>query len=150
MTRSVPEKIGVKENMRAIFINAPDDTIQTIQSQALDLKKRLTGKFDYIHLFVNSQAAFHQQFPMLMKYLQPPGMLWVSWPKSGLKETDLNIKTVIKLGYDYGLVESKAISINATWSALKFTWPKEKVVYNNSYGQLKKHPKLENYYYRCR
>ena len=61
-------------------------------------------------------------------------MLWVSWPKSRNLDTDLDIKS----GYDFGLFESKCISINAIWSALKFTWPKENKVYKNSYGALKK------------
>jgi hypothetical protein len=64
-------------------------------------------------------------------------MLWVSWPKGGKLGTDLNIKIVIKLGYDFGLVESTCLSINETWSGLKFTPPKKGKVYNNSYGQLK-------------
>lgn len=136
MPKSVSEKIGVKEKMRSIFINVPDDTIDDLYSPALDLKKRLAGKFDYIHLFVQCQASFHQQFPRLKKHLQPTGMLWVSWPKAGQKGTDLNIQSVIKLGYDYGLVESKAIRVNAVWSAIKFTWPQSNKVYNNSYGKL--------------
>ena len=64
-------------------------------------------------------------------------MLWVSWPKGGKLESDLNIKIVIKLGYDFGLVESTALSVNSTWSGLKFTHPKKGKVYNNSYGKLK-------------
>lgn len=59
-----------------------------------------------------------------IKRFKQTGMLWVSWPKSGQKNTDLNMKSVIKLGYDYGLVKSKCISINSIWSALKFTHPK--------------------------
>ena len=137
MTKSITEKIGIKDNMRAIFIDAPTDAINDIYSPSLDLKKKLTGKFDYIHLFVHSQADFHKNFPKLMTYLKNPGMLWVSWPKANGKNTDLTIQNVIKLGYEYGLVESKCISINTVWSALKFTWPKENTIYNNSYGQLK-------------
>ena len=64
-------------------------------------------------------------------------MLWVSWPKDGKLGTDLNIKTVIKLGYDYGLVESTCLRIDAIWSGLKFTHPKKGKVYHNSYGKLK-------------
>jgi hypothetical protein len=137
MSKTVTEKIGGKKNMRSIFVNAPAGILPTIQSTLLDLKKNLTGKFDYIHLFVKSQDEMRKRFPKLMHHLQHPGMLWVSWPKSKTKITDLNIKTVIKTGYDCGLVESKCISLNSTWSALKFTWPKEKKVYNNSYGKLK-------------
>lgn len=137
MAKSITQKIGAKENMRSIFVNAPADAVEVITSPVLDIKKKLTGNFDYIHLFVKSQAEFHKKFPKLKRHLQQPGMLWVSWPKSSTTLTDLNIKTVIKLGYDYGLVESKCISINAVWSALKFTWPKENTIYNNSYGKLK-------------
>lgn len=137
MAKSVSEKMGVKENMRAVLIDAPDDAVSAMELPAIDLKDRLSGKFDYIHLFAKNQAVFHKRFPKLMKNLQPAGMLWVSWPKSGKLDTDLNIKIVIKLGYDYGLVESKAIKIDETWSALKFTWPRENVEYKNSYGKLK-------------
>lgn len=76
-------------------------------------------------------------FPKLKSHLKQTGMLWVSWPKSGQEGTDLNLTTVIKLGYDYGLVESKALSVDAIWSALKFTHPKKGKAYNNSYGKLK-------------
>ena len=64
-------------------------------------------------------------------------MLWISWPKSKQLDTDLTITIVIKIGYDYGLVESKALSINTIWSGLKFTHPKEGVTYRNSFGKLK-------------
>ena len=34
-------------------------------------------------------------------------------------------------------MDCKALSIDATWSALKFTHPKKGKVYANSYGKLK-------------
>lgn len=64
-------------------------------------------------------------------------MLWVSWPKAGQKGSDLTLTKVIEIGYNHGLVESKSISINNTWSALKFTHPKKGKIYHNSYGKLK-------------
>jgi hypothetical protein len=63
-------------------------------------------------------------------------MLWVSWPKGAKLGTDLNIKIVIKLGYEFGLVESTCLSVNNTWSGLKFTHPKKGKIYKNSYGKL--------------
>ncbi|MEJ7588853.1 MAG: hypothetical protein WKI04_14950 [Ferruginibacter sp.] len=137
MTKLVSEKMGIKAGMRAIFIDAPTDIGELINSTDLEIQNSLTGEFDYIHLFTIRQAGFHKSFPLLKSHLKPAGMLWVSWPKSMQKDTDLKLTTVIKLGYDYGLVESKSISINALWSALKFTHPKKGQVYNNSYGQLK-------------
>lgn len=103
----------------------------------LDISAKLEGKLDYIHLFVTSETEFKKFFPTLKSHLKSSGMLWVSWPKGGKLGTDLNLRSVIKLGYDFGLVESTCLSINSIWSGLKFTHPKTGKVYNNSYGKLK-------------
>jgi hypothetical protein len=137
MTRTVSQKMGIKENARAFFVNADREMLDDINLPALDNSTKLEESFDYIHLFVKTQAEFIEHFPILKAHLDANGMLWVSWPKGGKLGTDLNIKTVIKLGYDYGLVESTCLSINGIWSGLKFTHPKKGKVYNNSYGKLK-------------
>jgi hypothetical protein len=138
MTKSVSEKMGVKENARAIFINAPLDAIKSIDPPNLDTASSLRGNFDYIHFFTTKRSALHNKFPKLKEHLNENGTLWISWPKARQKDTDLTLTMVIKIGYDYGLVESKTLSINATWSALKFTHPKKGKIYNNSYGKLKR------------
>lgn len=137
MTGVVSKKLGIKEGVRAYFVNAPAEVVEAIDPPPLDSAGELRGDFDYIHLFAKSQEEFNGIFPRLKDHLKPTGMLWVSWPKNGQLGTDLTLPAVIKLGYDYGLVESKTISIDATWSAIKFTRPKKGKVYNNSYGRLK-------------
>jgi len=136
MERSVAEKMGIKESSKAILVNADEEAIKNIKLPVLDIATKLENDFDYIHLFVKKQSEFIEQFPKLKDYLKPTGILWVSWPKGGKLETDLNIKTVIKLGYDFGLVESTCLSVNEIWSGLKFTHPKKGKTYNNSYGKL--------------
>lgn len=136
MERSVAEKMGIKENTKAIFVNSDEEAIKNIKLPVLDITIKLENDFDYIHLFVKKQSEFIKHFPKLKEHLKSTGILWVSWPKGGKLKTDLNIKTVIKLGYDFGLVESTCLSINETWSGLKFTHPKKGKVYNNSYGKL--------------
>jgi len=138
MTKSVSEKMGIKENARAIFINAPPDAIKSIDPPTLDMASSLRGNFDYIHFFTIKQSELQLKFQSLRKHLNENGMLWISWPKSRQKDTDLTLAVVIKIGYDYGLVESKTLSINTTWSALKFTHPKKGKNYSNSYGKLKR------------
>jgi len=138
MTKSLSEKIGIKPHVRAIFIKAPEEVIKSIDPPEANISSSLRGSFDYIHFFANSQVELQKKFPTLKDHLKPTGMLWISWPKGGKHGTDLTLPTVIKTGYGYGLVESKAISVNAIWSALKFTYPKKGKVYNNSYGKLKK------------
>ena len=128
--------MGVKENSKAYFVNADEEAIENFDLPNLDISKKLDNEFDYIHLFVKTQSEILEHFPKLKENLITNGMLWVSWPKGGKLGTDLNIKIVIKLGYEFGLVESTCLSVNNTWSGLKFTHPKKGKIYNNSYGKL--------------
>ena len=137
MDKTVSDKLGVKEGMSAYFHNPPDLFNEIVGLPSIEIRSGLKGEFDYIHTFAGTQKELHDQFAKLKTHLKTSGMLWVSWPKSGQNGTDLNIKKVIEIGYDHGLVESKAISINSIWSALKFTHPIPGKVYNNSYGKLK-------------
>jgi hypothetical protein len=136
MTRTVSQKMGVKENSKAYFVNADEEAIENLDLPNLNISKKLDNEFDYIHLFVKTQSEILEHFPKLKQNLITNGMLWVSWPKGGKLGTDLNIKIVIKLGYEFGLVESTCLSVNNTWSGLKFTHPKKGKIYKNSYGKL--------------
>jgi hypothetical protein len=138
MATLVSEKLGIKPVSKAILIGAPADAIKSIKFPRLNRASQLRGWFDYIHFFAKTQSALNGKFPSLRKHLKATGMLWVSWPKSKQLDTDLTLPVVIKIGYDHGLVESKTISINETWSAIKFTHPRKGKVYNNKYGTLKK------------
>ena len=77
-------------------------------------------------------------FPTLKRHLKPKGMLWLSWPKGKKLGTGLALPAVIRIGYSHGLVESTCLSVDTTWSGLKFTHPKKDKVYLNSHGQLKR------------
>ncbi len=134
-SRSVMEKMGVKKEMRAIFVGITSELPEELSE--IKTSARITGSFDYIHVFSKTQNELARQFSRIRRHLKPSGMLWVSWPKSRQLDTDLSIKSVIRIGYEHHLVESKAISINSIWSALKFTHPKAGKVYNNSYGRLR-------------
>lgn len=136
MARSVSQKMGIKEKTRTHFVNAPASALKAIALPSLEVGVRLDGEFGYIHFFALSQAEMDNAFPKLKSHLSATGMLWVSWPKARKLETDLTLPHVIRIGYSHGLVESTALSVDGTWSAIKFTHPKPGKVYRNSYGQL--------------
>lgn len=138
MTGLASKKMGIREGARTILVNAPKEAVEVIDPPRLELATKLTGQFDYIHFFTKSQEEFNDTFPRLKAHLKPSGMLWVSWPKNRKLGTDLTLTKVIELGYNRGLVESKVVSVNETWSAIKFTHPKEGKEYKNSYGKLKR------------
>ena len=138
MSRTVSQKMGVKEGMRAFFVNAPHSALNAINLPGLDVGSVLQGEFDYLHFFTKTQAEMDDSFPKLKRHLKPTGMLWLSWPKGKKLGTDLALPAVIRIGYSHGLVESTCLSVDATWSGLKFTHPKKDKVYHNSHGQLKR------------
>ena len=130
------QKIGVRPDMRCILVGASPEQASALGFQSGELPHRLSGSFDYIHLFVTAEEQATTAFPKMKRHLRAGGMLWVSWPKGGKLNTDLSLRKIIAIGYSHGLVESKTIGLDGTWSAIKFTFPKAGKHYKNSYGRL--------------
>ena len=136
MTRLVSQKMGVQPGTRAHIVGAPPEVVTTLALPQLTLTTQLQGEYAYLHLFVVTREQMETHFPVLRDHLLSDGMLWVSWPKGKQLGTDLALPEVIRIGYSHGLVESKTIAVDATWSAMKFTRPRPGQRYNNSYGTL--------------
>lgn len=134
--RSVAEKMGIKAGWTAHLVHAPAGVPESMDLPDLELVDSLDGLLDYLHLFVTTQAQMRMEFPVLVPHLAPRGKLWLSWPKGRRLGSDLTLPRVIEIGYDCGLVESTCLSIDETWSALRFTHPKPGTRYANSFGTL--------------
>lgn len=111
--------------MRSILVDAPPEALEVLDLWDDDVSQKLTGSFNYIHLFVKHREHLDATFPKLRDHLNSDGMLWISWPTGRGLGTDLTLYIIIEIGYSHGLVESKTISVDPTWSAIKFTFPKE-------------------------
>lgn len=140
MPTTLPTKIGVKEGSRSILLGAPKVVTEALSATGAKVGKTLSGSFQYIHLFVQTHADLDARFPELKKHLAEGGMLWISWPKGWALGTDLSLRRIIETGYRHGMVESKTISVDETWSAIKFTFPIKGKEYKNSYGKLPPSP----------
>ena len=138
MSRTVAEKMGLKPGMRSVLRSAPVSVVRSMRLPALRRAATLRGKFDYVHLFVKSQAQLKRQFPQAAAHLAPGGKLWVSWPKGGQARSDLKLPSVIRIGYSHGMVESTTLSVAPEWSGMKFTRPRPGKRYKNSYGSLRR------------
>jgi hypothetical protein len=135
MAKPLASKLGLLKSKRAILIDAPGEISRELAAGA-SFFGSLTGSFDFIHAFFRSQAKLEARFRVLKSHLAPGGALWISWPKGRQLESDLSLPGIIEMGYRHGLVESKTIGVDSTWSAIKFTFPKKGKVYKNSYGRL--------------
>jgi hypothetical protein len=72
-------------------------------------------------IFVNSQKEFTTFLSGKMKNIEFDSVLWFAYPKgtSGIK-TDINRDILRVTAEGYGITTVTAVSINDTWSALRF------------------------------
>ena len=121
----LPKKLGIKEQSRIAFVNAPNDFEAYLGAIPENAKivGRLTKPLDIILLFVTTERALAKDFVKLTAKLATNGMIWVAWPKksSGVA-TDLSFERVQRIGLDAGFVDVKICAIDETWSGLKFVF----------------------------
>ena len=114
------KKMKLKPGQRAAIIGAPDGYLEALQPLPADveLAQELVGMFDWIQLFVKTQAELAQMIANVRAALKPAGTLWITFPKGTSKiQTDLTRDK----GWDaLQLIDLKwitLISVNETWSA---------------------------------
>ena len=116
------KKMGIKEGMRGIFVHASEEVRKLFEHAPAHFAKKLSGDFDYIHLFTTTEKQLKTDFIKVKKFLKPSGILWVSWPKAGKLGTNLNGNKVRDIGLADGLVDIKVAAVDDTWSGLKFMY----------------------------
>ena len=72
-------------------------------------------------VFVNNSKEFNSFVKKNLKHLEYDSVLWFAYPKisSGIK-TDINRDIIANLAIEFGLDTVTAVSIDTTWSALRF------------------------------
>jgi len=111
------KKLGVKDGHRVLLRNAPAG----LPEELVPFKGARLGKdLDVILLFAASLSAFHSDFALLTKSMNPDGMIWVAWPKktSGIP-TDLTENLIRDHVLKTAFVDVKVCAINNMWSGLK-------------------------------
>ncbi|MEI9949191.1 MAG: DUF3052 domain-containing protein [Pseudomonadota bacterium] len=120
----LPQKLGLKPNLRLGVWNAPDGFSKRLGAlpAGVTLGDASRGKsaLDVIVCFVASLAELERVLPRARRRLDPKGGLWLCWPKkaSGIK-TDVNENDVRELGLASGLVDNKVCAIDEIWSGLR-------------------------------
>jgi hypothetical protein len=114
------KKMKLKPGQRTAIINAPDGYLEALQPlpAEAEVAEQLVGTFDWVQLFVKTQAELEQMLPRVRAALKPTGTLWITFPKGTSKiQTDLTRDK----GWDaLGALDLKwinLISVDETWSA---------------------------------
>jgi hypothetical protein len=116
------KKLGLAAGQRALVENAPADYFTLLEPLPADIEfaPRLSGRFDFLHLFVTTESRLRERLPLMMDKLNPAGMIWVSWPKKASKvQTDVIEDTIRAVALPLGLVDVKVCAVDETWSGLK-------------------------------
>ena len=72
-------------------------------------------------VFINNRKEALEFLNHNLKIIEPDSVLWFSYPKGMSKiKTDINRDTLREIAEEYGITTVTAISINDTWSGLRF------------------------------
>ena len=114
------KKMKLKPGQRAAIINAPSGYVETLQPlpAEVELAEELMGTFDWVQLFVKTQAELEQVIAQVRAALKPAGMLWITFPKGTSKiQTDLTRDKGWDALQAIDLKWINLISVDETWSA---------------------------------
>ena len=107
--------------MHVLVLDAPDGYIDGLEAPAgATVAHRASGKFDLVQLFVKTQADVAKRVPAAEKARKPGGIIWICWPKASKLATDLNRDVLFRAAQEFGLQGVSNVSIDETWSALRF------------------------------
>lgn len=129
----LPQKLGLKDGHRVLFVGLPDDLAELKASRAFaavreadwDDWRGSTG-WDFVHGFTASRAVLEDNARPLMEAITRDGVIWVSWPKKASKvATDITEDVIREAVLPIGLVDVKVAAVSDVWSGLKLMIRKE-------------------------
>lgn len=117
------KKLLIHKAERKLVLHPPEGYLDAIKAEGagpVELDEP-EGRYDWIHLFVRSSKELAEYMPQVLDALTPDGYLWVSYPKksSGV-DSDLSRDILWELMKSYGRRPVTQVSIDQTWSALRF------------------------------
>ena len=114
---SLAKKMKLKPGSHAVIINAPEDYLNELKYDS-EISQKLSGKFDWIQIFVKNKSEADTLVPKAVKALKSESMLWLSFPKGTSKiQTDLTRDKGWDVLQTLDLKWITLISVNETWSA---------------------------------
>lgn len=120
---SLSKKFGIKPNFNIAVLNEPSGFIEMLNPlpEGILLTNSLNGNFDTVILFADSIAQLEEHALVAIKAVKADGWLWFAYPKKSSKiKTDINRDNGWDLVTGAGWDGVSQISIDETWSALRF------------------------------
>jgi hypothetical protein len=113
----------IRAGAHVLALDAPDSYLEDLAPlpDGVQLFERAHGHFDVVQAFVRMKADVDRRAPIVVNSAKPGAVIWLCWPKqSAHVATDLNRDVLVEQARAYGLRAVSNISIDETWSALRF------------------------------
>ena len=119
-------KLGIRSGAVVAVLHTPDRLVLSLPD-GVTVKVRAAGRADVVVDFVTRAAGLGRRIERLAAMVHPDGGVWIAWPKrsSGVA-TDVGDHVVRDLALRRGLVDNKVCAVDATWSALRLVWRRER------------------------
>ena len=114
------KKLAIKPKARITAINPINGFIDLLGElpEGSSYEDNLEGDFDWMTVFVKSEAELDGLVESIKKHLKPSGILWVAIPRA--KNPSLNRNTLSASQARYGLEITSNAVINDDWTAYRY------------------------------
>ena len=119
----------MKAGQRAVIINPPVGYLERLDPlpEGVELVETPEGQCDFVQLFVKNMDDLQKFLPVAAQAVKHDALLWIAYPKGGAKAgTDLNRDILWDAVSQHNLSGVTLVSLNETWSAMRFR-PSERV-----------------------
>ena len=118
---ALAKKLQIRSGNRLLVLDAPQGYLDALGvATGVEVAHRASGHFDVVQLVVKSKAELERRVPAALKACKPDAIVWICWPKGSKLATDLNRDTLFNEAQRFGLRGVSNVSIDETWSALRF------------------------------
>jgi len=126
---SLSKKLFIRPGQRLLVLNAPPHYAGMLGVLPDDVRIAASaeGEADHVQVFVHNLEELKALAPVALSALIHDGIFWVMYPKKSSKiKSDLNRDKGWEIITDTGMRPVMMVSIDETWSALRFR-PVDKV-----------------------
>lgn len=110
-----------------IAINPPENLEKKLESEGFQCLANVPKGSSGVIAFFKDKATLQHFLQKDLKNIEPDSLLWFAYPKgTSTLRSDINRDSICEIGEQYDITTVTAVSINETWSALRFR-PIEKV-----------------------
>ena len=121
-------KLGIAEGGTYAVVSAPghaDDLVAPLPAGARRVAD--PARADVVLCFTTERLDLEARIEGLGAAIFPDRLLWIAWPKRASKvPTDVTEDVVREVALPLGLVDTKVVAVDATWSGLRLVWRRER------------------------